>query len=194
LSASATLPSLDRKLLRNPSVRAEPPSSEASIDLTRWTAAQLTEGDITYLRQLPMTFDLTLSASLSLRCFHASPRSFDDVIAAPDSGAELVEMGIVDHRCVYAGGHTHVQMVRRHGDAHVINPGSVGLPGVGPGTPDLPVNRAVSWAEYAVVSDSEVGFAVTLRRLPLDIELVLSAARTSGMPHLDWWLSKWDLP
>ncbi len=37
------------------------------------------------------------------------------------------------HAAILVGGHTHLQMMRHHGDAHLINVGSAGLPGVGGG-------------------------------------------------------------
>jgi predicted phosphodiesterase len=46
------------------------------------------------------------------------------------------------------GGHTHIQMIRRYQDAHLVNVGSLGLPGVNAGSPELPVNRRVHWAEF----------------------------------------------
>jgi hypothetical protein len=35
---------------------------------------------------------------------------------------------------------------------------------------------------------------VTLRALPLDVDAVLAAARSSGMPEYDWWSRFWIAP
>ena len=63
----------------------------------------------------------------------------------------------------------------RSGTRSGSNPGSDGLPGIGPGASGLPVNRDVSWAEYAVVEVGRYGTTVTLRRIELDIEAMWSA-------------------
>jgi diadenosine tetraphosphatase ApaH/serine/threonine PP2A family protein phosphatase len=165
-------------------------------EIARWCADGLSEQDREYLRACPLVMEQGIADGHGLLCFHGSPRSFDEVIAATTPDDALSRM-LSGHRAsVFAGGHTHVQLFRRHGDARVVNPGSVGLPGVGPGTPDLPVNRGVRWAEYAVL---EVGgeadggrLSVDLRRVPVDVERTVEAARVGGMPHLDWWIGKWD--
>jgi hypothetical protein len=61
------------------------------------------------------------------------------------------------------------------------------LPGTGPGTPDLPVNRDVGWAEYAVLTVGRRRLSVELRRVELDVAAMLEAARASGMPWQAWW-------
>lgn len=40
--------------------------------------------------------------------------------------------------------------------------------------------------------DDVGGLGIGLRRVPVDLNRMLEAARASGMPHLDWWKSKWD--
>ncbi|MGH2533498.1 MAG: metallophosphoesterase family protein [Thermomicrobiales bacterium] len=191
LACPCVLGNTDAWLLPDPPLLADGPSVGPMTDLNRWTAAQLGPNDFAFLRRLPPTVDLMLSPDLTMHCFHASSRSLDDVIAATTPIADLDAMGISRQPALFAGGHTHVQLVRRHGEAHIINPGSVGLPGVGPGVPDLPVNHAVAWAEYAVVSVTDGSLGIKLRRIPIDLEKILTAAAASGMPHLDWWTSKW---
>ena len=57
---------------------------------------------------------------------------------------------------------------------------TVGLPGTGPGTSDLPVNTDVAWAEYAVVEITGPQMhAVTFHRIPVDFPAVISAAYAS---------------
>lgn len=89
------------------------------------------------------------------------------------------------------GGHTHVQLVRRHGRRHIINVGSVGLPGIGPGTPDLPINHDVAWAEYGILDVQGNRLGIELRRLPLDLAQILADGRASGMPQFAWWRALW---
>lgn len=161
-------------------------------DLTTWTAAQLTDADRAFIRAFPPTLTIPLASDAALLCCHGSPRSYDEVIAAttPDAALDAMLSGH-DEATVVVGGHTHVQLVRRHRARLIINVGSVGLPGIGPGTPDLPVNRDVAWAEYGILELSEGRTGIELRRLPLDLEQVLADGRASEMPHYDWWRALW---
>jgi hypothetical protein len=82
---------------------------------------------------------------------------------------------------VFAAGHTHVQMLRPHRAALVVNPGSVGLPlgALSASDPPLP-----TWAEYAIATVGAGEFEVVYRRLPIDV-FALEAA-TAGMPYAGW--------
>jgi predicted phosphodiesterase len=93
---------------------------------------------------------------------------------------------------IMVGGHTHIQMLRRYEDAYLINVGSVGLPGVNAGDPTLPDNHQVHWAEYGLLSVEAGSLSIDLRRIPLDMTAVLEAGARSHMPHLDWWMQKWE--
>ena len=61
-----------------------------------------------------MTLDIDLGGGQVLRCAHGSPRSFEDVIG-PGTTAEEVLAMLGEPTAAVAGGHTHVQMVRRIG-------------------------------------------------------------------------------
>lgn len=188
----SVLGNTDAWLLDEPPAYLTGTSGIVMSEITRWCADRLSWSDWEYLRSCPPVLEHGLDDECVLLCFHGSPRSFDEVISATTPDDELSGM-LSGHRAsMFAGGHTHVQLLRRYGDAHLLNPGSVGLPGVGPGTPDLPVNRRVGWAEYAVLKAGGGRFGVDLRRVPVDMERTLEAARISGMPHLGWWISKWD--
>jgi predicted phosphodiesterase len=191
LACPCVLGNTDAWLLPDPPLPAGGPSVGPMVDLTRWTAAQLSRSEMAFLSRLSPSIDLALSPEITMHCHHASPRSLDDVIAATTPATDLEAMGISQQPALYAGGHTHIQLLRRHGEAHILNPGSVGLPGVGPGTPELPVNQSVSWAEYAVVTFTEASLAISLRRIPLDLQRVFAVGTASGMHYLDWWMSKW---
>jgi predicted phosphodiesterase len=124
-------------------------------------------------------------------CYHGSPRSFDDGIAAITPDATVKQMLAGFSATVMAGGHTHIQMIRRYEDSHLVNIGSVGLPGVNAGSSELPINHAVSWAEYGVLSVEHGRLSIDLRRTPLDVATMLQEAQHTRMPHLDWWMQKW---
>jgi len=161
-----------------------------TADLVMWCAVQLSAEDLQAVRAFQSTIRITGDA-WSLECFHGSPHSYNDVISATTPDGDLEQMLAIREATVWAGGHTHVQMLRRFRDGHVINPGSAGLPGVGPGTPGLLVNRNIAWAEYAIVTLDNDSVSIDLRRTPLDMDTLFGAARDSGMPHLDWWLNLW---
>lgn len=171
---------------------APPPDTAAdAIDraINRWSVAQLTDADRAYIGAFPMVIDRSLGSGRMLRCFHGSPRSYDEVIV-PTTPDDALDRMLGDSRAtLLAGGHTHLQMMRRHGDTHLINVGSVGLPGVGAA---VQRNHHVRWAEYAVVEVNGDRLNISLRRSPLDIERMIDLASASGMPEVEWWAGLWD--
>ncbi|HEU5327039.1 MAG TPA: metallophosphoesterase family protein [Thermomicrobiales bacterium] len=161
--------------------------------ITSWCAARLTEADWAYLRACPRTLSVDLAGGQQLLCCHGSPRSYDDVIAATTPDMDLDTMLAGYPATIIAGGHTHIQLLRQHGATRVINPGSVGLPGIGPGDPRLPVNQQVCWAEYALLTLDPGHVSIDLRRLPLDPAQLDAALLNSAMPDADWWRNLWSL-
>jgi predicted phosphodiesterase len=158
--------------------------------ITQWTIAQLTDDDRAHIATFPSTIELALRDGQTLLCFHGSPRSYDDVIVPTTPDDELREMmGDNTQATILAGGHTHLQMLRRHGDAHIVNVGSVGLAGVGAAAEK---NHHVRWAEYAVVDLDKDRLDISLRRTPLDVEQMVAVARASGMPEVEWWAGLWE--
>jgi hypothetical protein len=159
--------------------------------LTAWTRERLSDARIDQVAGFPISTTVPLTPSIAIHAFHGSPRSFDEVISATTPASHLEEVLGSTPVAVHAGGHTHLQLLRRWSKGVFINPGSVGLPGVGPGDAELPVNFDVHWAEYAIVSAEAIGSSFTFHRLPVSVRQMIHAARKSGMPGLDWWSSKW---
>ena len=158
----------------------------------RIPTAPPTDTDRAFIRAFPPTLTIPLDGDAALLCRHGSPRSYDEVIAATTPDVALDAMfGGHGAATIIVGGHRHVQLVRRHGARLIINVGSVGLPGIGPGTPDLPTNRGVARAEYGILDLSEGRTGIELRRLPLDLTRVLADGRASRMAHFDWWRTLW---
>jgi predicted phosphodiesterase len=160
-------------------------------ELTAWAAERLSAADRAYLSGLPLSADLPLRDGGTLWVCHGSPRSNEDIIVAMTTDAELAAMFDDRTTDIMAGGHTHVQLVRAYRGGRIVNPGSVGLPGVGPGGPDLETNQDVSWAEYAVLTVAEGGVSVDLRRTALNVPKMLRAAKASKMPRFEWWTERW---
>jgi predicted phosphodiesterase len=188
LGCPVVMGNMDAWLLSPPDLSG---ADELDQALVRWHTSQLSDAERAYIRAFPPTIERSLGAERTLLCFHGSPRSYHDVIV-PTTPDDVVDSMLGGAGAgILAGGHTHLQMVRRHGDAHLINVGSVGLPGVGAATQR---NRDVRWAEYAVIEADADSLDISLRRTPLDVERMLTLAQASGMPApaIDWWRALWD--
>lgn len=155
----------------------------------QWCANQLTDDDLAYLRAFQPTTSLTLDGDVTLLCYHGSPRSYDDRITAETPDAALHEMLGAIPAHIYIGGHTHQQMLRRHRDALVLNPGTVGFvkDAIMPATPI----RNPSWAEYAVIACDDGQLDVSLRRVPFDLDALFAAFDASGIPRAHWRKGDW---
>jgi predicted phosphodiesterase len=163
------------------------PDMDEMRRLAAWSLERISAENLAWLNALPMT--ATIDESVLL--FHGSPHSCDDVISALTPDDEVRRL-IPHGTGVAIGGHIHIQLLRRVGSLLLINPGSVGLPGVGPGTPDLPVNRGVTWADYAMLTIREDTRSVDFRRTPLPMPAMLAWARSMEMPGFDWWAQRWS--
>lgn len=161
-------------------------------EISAWGREQLTPDHLRQIATFPATSLIRLGPPATLLAFHGSPASYDDALTATTLDREIIEkMGGLSAE-VLVGGHTHIALMRRLSNgALLINPGSVGLPGVGPGTSGLPVNTDVDWAEYLVIECGEGGTSFAFHRLSLPVPEMLAVARESGMPHVNWWAAKW---
>jgi predicted phosphodiesterase len=156
----------------------------------QWCATQLTADDLAYLRTFQPTISLPLGPDVTLFCYHGSPRSYDERITAETPDDALREMLGATPAQIYAGGHTHQQMLRRHRDALVVNPGAVGF--VKDAIPPAAPVRNPSWAEYAVIASDGGGWLdVSLRRVPFDLDALFAAMDASGIPRAQWRKGDW---
>jgi len=114
----------DAFLLEVPSDSPEP-ITQGQLDKREWTLAQLEASHLNQIRSFVPTLDVELDGGLTLRAFHGSPHSYDDVVLpeTPDAQVEHLLGGSgVD---LLAGGHTHMQWTRYVDGALYVNPGSV---------------------------------------------------------------------
>jgi len=158
-------------------------------DFDRWCAARLTADDLAYLRTFQPTISVRLGDGVTLLCYHGSPRSYDERITAETTEEALHEMLAETPAQLYAGGHTHQQLLRRHRDALVLNPGAVGfakdaIP------PAAPIGNP-SWAEYAVIARDGGQLDVSLRRVPFDLDALFAALDASGIDRAHWRKGDW---
>jgi len=158
------------------------------VDVGAFWAEALTPEDRDYIRTFVPTSELELEGGGTLLCFHGSPNAYDDWIFAttPDEDVERMLDGF--DAPLLAGGHTHLQMIRRLEQGVLVNPGSVGLPfrRWWPSTV-----RIAPWAEYGFLTVGDGKLAIDLRRTSFDVEAMLRLCRASGMPHADWWIECW---
>ncbi len=161
---------------------------EKMIALDDWTASQVDASDRKFLSGFKPTIEVR-DRDNTLFCYHGSPRSNTEQILPTTSEEELARIIYAAKRAeVYAGGHTHAQMVRKLGPSLVINPGSVGLPFFKDAEGRT---RNPAWAEYAILTSSKDGARVELRRERYSLGDLRSAVRRSGMPDSQWWLADW---
>jgi putative phosphoesterase len=168
-------------------MKASRDEKERMRALDRWTRTQLSNSDRRFLSTFKPTITLR-DGKNSVLCYHGSPRSNTEGILATTDEEQLAKVIGGRKAAVFAGGHTHAQMVRRFGPSMIINPGSVGLPferGL------MGKARNPTWAEYAIVTTQERDLKVELRRVKYSLADLTEAVRRSGMPDPDWWLSDW---
>jgi predicted phosphodiesterase len=182
----------DWDVLNSHLVHTDSAVSPWEVELTDWCVGQLSEADFEYLRSFQQWIEIPLGAEASLLCFHGSPKSNTDKVMAITPVPELDEMLAGHAATVMAGGHTHVQMLRRHRDVAIVNPGSVGFPLEEMPFEGLP--RYLPWAEYAILDWVDGVLGIELRRVPMDLDEVRQAALTSSMPRASAWLDLWNTP
>jgi putative phosphoesterase len=156
----------------------EEPTPEL-IEVRDWTLSRLTDRHVEQLRSFSPTIELEVEGH-KLLFFHASPRSFDDVLL-PDSDGDL-EPWLVEADLL-AGGHTHKQWTRRIGGGLFVNPGAVGL-AYDYHQPEDDF-RFDAVAEYALVTVGPQGPAVEFRRVPYALGELRRAVLESGRPQAE---------
>lgn len=158
------------------------------VEMTEWCVEQLSPVDFDYLRSFQPLLNIQLDphdAEANLLCFHGSPKSDTNLILSTTPNADLDQMLAGHTAAVMACGHTHVQMIRRHKEAMIVNVGSVGVP-----FKRMPFEGrppALPWAEYAIISWLSGTLSIDLRRVPIDLEGVRQTALDSNMPHVMSW-------
>ncbi|MGH0035022.1 MAG: metallophosphoesterase family protein [Myxococcota bacterium] len=163
------------------------PSIAETID---WCRDQLSREQIEFIGRFEHGFELPLGEHHHLKLFHGSPDSNTvDLLAETPADTFDAQLG-PERATVMAGGHTHIQMLRQHRGALVVNPGSVGAAFrefVNGGTPVL-----LDHAEYATVEAMGGEVSVTLHRVGLDRHELAKAARESAIPMRELLLEQYE--
>lgn len=148
-----------------------------------WVVDQLTSDDLNFLGTFQATLNIPLADDTHLLCYHGCPESNEQGISSRTTEENLVRRLSDYQALVFAGGHSHRQMIRRYGESLLLNPGSVGAPSVLRNQ-----SRSSAWAEYGIVDWNQGHLHTELRRIPIDTHRMAKAVHESGMPHPNWWL------
>lgn len=160
-------------------------------EVDSWCALQLTESDRVYVSGFQPTIEFPMGGDAELFCFHGSPRSNTEIIEVTTPEDSLEQMFAGTHALVMAGGHTHVQMLRRFREGFILNPGSTGQPFERKRLTEDVYNPP--WAEYALVSWENASLSIELKRVPVDIDAVKRMIMESGMPLAALWARDWRI-
>jgi predicted phosphodiesterase len=156
------------------------------VDAVDWCRAQLDDGELDFVRTFVPELTLPLDGDATLRCYHGTPRSHMEDLPPSATPAELDRFLAGRAATVFAGGHTHLQMLRQHRGAFVVNPGSVGMP-----FREAPLGAPptiMPHAEYAIVAADEV----RLKRVPLDRRALRDQAASCDFPLRDWLVAQYS--
>lgn len=157
-------------------------------DLILWTQEQLADRQRAFVASFLPAIELDLGSGVRLLCFHGSPRSNTEIVAAETGLPALRAAMNGSTATLLAGGHTHHQLLRRFDGQWLINPGSVGLTHRKTQV-DRPTD-APPWAEYGVITVDRGSIDVSLRAVPVDLERVREHG-APDMPHREEWRSGW---
>jgi len=155
-----------------------------------WTIERMSPSDLDFLRTFSKTCEIEVNSKISILCFHGSPLSSTDVISATTSAEDLERYFEGQTAPLWIGGHTHVQLSRRHGQKLLLNAGSIGNAFkhtfVAGKPPEL-----LPWAEYTILEVDGERVSSDLRRIPFDAQEVLRQMSASGNPSAPWWLDQY---
>jgi predicted phosphodiesterase len=169
----------------------EEAKTERQLAVREWTLAQIGHDGTTFIGTFRPTLDISLGDGRRLLAFHGSPTSYDDIVLPhleEDEFRRLLGPAAAD---VLAGGHVHLQWLRRYGDSTFVNPGSVGLAYDHTQPDDTDDLRVDAIAEYARLDVDGDRLQIAFRRIPFDRDAVLAAIDASGMPHADELRASW---
>lgn len=168
---------------------AETPT-ERHLAVREWTREQLCAEGLAHIDTFEPTLTVPIGGGRDLLAFHGSPSSYDDVILPPLDEEEFRRLLGPPRADFMAGGHVHLQWLRRYGATTFVNPGSVGL-SYDHAQPEDDFHID-SFAAYARIGVDEGGRTeIAFRRVPFDREAVLVAIAASGIPHADSLAEQW---
>ena len=165
------------------------PDRIAIDEADTWCARQLTDEDRSFLKSFSPTFELSMPDGVSLLAFHGSPKSFHEWIPSTATDEKLSEILSGRRATIFAGGHSHKQLLRKHLASTLINPGSVGLPFL-----QIELRGEVTippWSEFALLTVESGNVDVSLRRVSYDATAYREALLSCGIPNGAHLMDSW---
>jgi putative phosphoesterase len=156
------------------------PADETTLKVREWTLAQLDSSHIDAVTNFAPVVNVEL-AGAKLVCFHASPRSYYDVLVPESDGSALEPFLGIRAADLLAGGHMHRQWTRRIEDALYVNPGAVGV------YPDAASPTIARYAQV-IVDELDAKVAIEFKAVPYAYAQLERAVRENGLPHPDYWM------
>lgn len=161
------------------------------IDSLYWCLDQLSEEDLAFIGSFPPILHVPLDEQNTMLCFHGSPASSIGLILATTPEKEIESLFADTTEILLAGGHSHIQMLRRLKRRWLINPGSVGNAFRTPYTPGV-IPTLLPWAEYGIIDWQRGVAGIDLRRIHFDMDAHREAVRASSSPSKQWWLEQYQ--
>ena len=145
------------------------PRAARAIEINR---SLLTSDSRAYLEGLPTTLRLEVDG-VNIAAYHGSPRAPLTEYVMPEEARIGAPQLIAESDCTLLMlGHTHKPYAIEHGDALLLNPGSVGQPRDGDPR-----------ASYAIVEFTEGKIITHIHRVEYDIERTQKKMRRLGLPE-----------
>ena len=157
-------------------VTQAPEKGKKKRNTLSWTREQVGESGIAYLANLPFSYRVANPAGRDLLVVHANPLNLEDALL-PDANDEALErlLGKLDAQIgALAFGHLHIAYIRRWRGLLLANVASCGLPR----DEDLR-------AAYGILTWQENQWEAEIRRVPYDVQAVVTQFKGSGMPNTE---------
>jgi putative phosphoesterase len=156
-----------------------------------WCRSKLSSDDLQFIASFKPMHEVHLSHGNHILAYHGSPLSFTDIIQATTSNEDIENYLNGQEANIFIGGHSHIQMTRRHDNKLILNSGSVGNAFKFAYTRGKPV-YLLPWAEYMVISQNENSLGIDARRVYFEIDELLKQVRKSQLPCAPWWLNQYS--
>jgi putative phosphoesterase len=174
------------------------PENAAQYEITQhlvadlyWCRNQLSPDDLEFIDSFKPMQEIALPNGDHILAFHGSPLSTTEIIQATTPTEKLDSYFSGQKANIFIGGHSHIQMVRRHDDKLILNSGSIGNAFKFAFSPGNPV-YLLPWAEYMIINQSGNSLSIDARRVYFDTDQLLEKVKESNIPCTDWWLSQYS--
>src|SRR5438132_387146 len=92
------------------------------VESVEWCRARLSPDEIDFIRTFSPSLEMPLGGGATLVLYHGTLRSHMEDLLATTPPDEVDEMLLHRRATIMAGGHTHLQMARRHDGIMIVNP------------------------------------------------------------------------